>query len=227
MNSPSLENYPKTFEEYTERCKRMEVEPLLDETSFRQTVTLLEMNDALADPRQRRALLQRLTPQTEEDILEDIGAAVHLSGLAEDDPHSPLVGGADEVTATLNNRPTGIEIVGGQVIGVPQGNVVKFAGQIKDGDAFVIHVPKDGSFPADLAMLIGPADALKLASNVSIDMNRDGGTLLISSDQGFFYFPKRSSQGNPYWQANTSDNEVPVTFFVYNGKDIDPGRPFP
>lgn len=78
-NNPVIQNLPKDYDAYLQLCERRGIEPLLDNESFDAT-----LNNLLAQNDQASCVdaLQRLHTKSEQELMEDLGAALHLGEVA-------------------------------------------------------------------------------------------------------------------------------------------------
>ena len=82
MNSPSNENYPKTYEAYLQLCDRRGVEQRLDKQTFE---SVLETN---SKPTTAESL-ETLMGKSQDELLVGLGASLHLEELV--NPGKPAI----------------------------------------------------------------------------------------------------------------------------------------
>lgn len=75
------------------------------------------------------------------------------------------------------------------VEGLPGGHKIEYFGRINRTTFFVIHRPENNWSYDDFQVKIGPADNLKDITIKSVIRLRDGGTTIIETVNGQFFFP--------------------------------------
>ena len=76
-----------------------------------------------------------------------------------------------------------------KVEGLPNGHIIEYSGKFADGRFFVIHRPeKDWGYESFRAA-IGSADDLSQVVVKGVDRFRDGGSTIVETKEGVFYFP--------------------------------------